>query len=197
MLYAITHGLSVAEVIENNNGETIQMLNKRSTGDALNEELAGAAFELARDYCKRQRVSLEWLAEYLGYNATTFSNYLHDNRPLPGSLISRMTQRCGISLIMSLCRQAGGVFMPTAKRAQFGSGTAAYREALRFVETSGGTAKVAFKALEDGKLTQAEHNDVMKWLSKQAEAITLLRHAFEEMPISACDDDGDDAEQEA
>ena len=38
----------------------------------------------------------------------------------------------------------------------------------------------------------------MKWLSKQAEAITLLRQAFEEMPISACaDDDGDDAEQEA
>ena len=122
----------------------------KATRDGINEEIAEAATDQVRDYCRRQRVTSKWLADVLGYCDTTFSNYLNGNRPLPASLVVRVTIRCGFSLINELCRQCGGVFIPVSKRAQFGNGSAAYHAALKFVETSGAAAKSFFTALEDG-----------------------------------------------
>lgn len=167
-------------------------MGENRTGDGLNEELAEAAHDLARSYCKRQHVHMHWLAEKLGYNPTTFSNYLGDSRPLPASLVARMTVRCGFAVINELCRQCGGVFIPVVKRAQFGSGAKAYRTALHFVQTSGGAATTFFKALEDGKIDEAEYESIKKWLSKLAEAITLMQQAFDEMPISKTSEDASD-----
>lgn len=162
------------------------------TGDGLNEELAEAAHDLARAYCKRQHVHMHWLAEKLGYNATTFSNYLGDSRPLPASLVARMTLRCGFAVINELCRQCGGVFIPVVTRAEFGTGAKAYKAALHFVQTSGRAATTFFKALEDGKIDEDEHHEVKKWLSKLAEAITLMQQAFDAMPIVKKSEDASD-----
>lgn len=167
-------------------------MGENRTGDGLNEELAEAAHDLARAYCKRQHVHMHWLAEKMGYNATTFSNYLGDSRPLPASLVARMTLRCGFAVINELCRQCGGVFIPVVTRAEFGTGAKAYKAAVQFVKTSGQAAEEFFKALEDGKIDEVEYKKTSKWISSLAESAILLRQAFDEMPISKTSEDASD-----
>lgn len=72
------------------------------------------------------------------------------------------------------------------------TGAKAYKAALHFVQTSGGAAQVFFKALEDGKIDEVEYESIKKWLSKLAEAITLMQQAFDEMPISKTSEDASD-----
>lgn len=163
-----------------------------ATGDGLNEELAEAAFDTVREYCKRQGVTEEWVAKRLGYNPTTFSNYLNNNRPIPASLVPRVTRLCGFGFMGVLCGQADGVFFAVPKKKAFGKGEKAYRAALGFVETSGSAVKAFFKALEDGKLTADEHAVIKKWLDRLTEVLVVLRQAFDEMPITAAEDIDDE-----
>jgi hypothetical protein len=157
--------------------------------DGINDELAEVAFDVVRGYCKQQGMPMKWLADTMNYIPTSFSNYLNGHRTLPASAVVRITRRCGYELISALCYQCGGVFLPTPDRTPAGDSRAAYRAALRFVETSGPAARDFFKSLEDGKQTKDEYDRNSKWLSKLSEVIVAMHKAFDEMPIAKESDD--------
>lgn len=157
--------------------------------DPVNKAISEAVHAAVYEFTRKQRISQEWLAERCGVEPSTFSNYLHGARPVPASLIVRLTDIVGYTLIADLSRQCGGVFMLTGSR-EFGTDSKAYERAVKFVQTSGETATVVLKALRDDKLTPKERRDCNRWLSKHTEAIALLQQAIEEMPVT--DKDGDD-----
>ena len=158
--------------------------------DVLNEELAEAAAEAIRGICKQQGVTSEWVARRLGYDPTTFSNYLSGNRPVPASLVARITSLGTYGLVSAVCYQSDGTFIAHPAQKHFGEGAKAYKAALKFLATASKAEQVFFKVLEDERLTVDEFDQVKRWQAKVTEALIVLQKAFDEMPISA--DGGDD-----
>lgn len=157
--------------------------------DAINDELAEAAYDTVYRFCRAQGISQEDVAPMVRCKVTTFSNYLNASRRLPAALVVRITKKCGLGLIQKLCKDSGGVFVAMPRGKDFGSGPAAYRAAITFVKTAGDGAALCFRVLEDGRLTKDELRKVKNFLARLAEAVNVLQRAFEEMPLSPDDDD--------